>query len=334
MSGNPEQLNDANREFELINPSYAKDLTDRLTKGFQIHTVTPGLKFIGPTAYTPPGGGIIQNGPSLAAEMMTGGNIGNGSGDSTPIFFNVIGNPPSSGVPNPGAEPPVGPEERLRYSCLGGLCLQDPNGVYYGIDECLEAGCTAGGSSGGGGGGTSGGDGSGGGGSGGGGDSTSALFPCVDRAFHCTFAAMITGLTDDCPIGGLNPSPTCAVSGALGGVLTSRTYWKYKWVEVELQADKETWCTPLLTGNPGRSGGTDPDTEAYNIYEQNVDDGGNSVIPAGSIVTRKRIPNFWVVTMHVDQLGRAWFDKDNPIEVTCETALELVLDGGTYDGAS
>jgi hypothetical protein len=145
---------------------------------------------------------------------------------------------------------------------------------------------------------------------------------------------MITGLTADCPVGGLSLNPTCSLNGTTGTVLPNRTYWKYKWVEVEQQSDRETWCIPLATGNPGRSGGLEVDTEAYNAYEQNTNNDGDSSPPAGSIITRKRIPNYWVVTMHMDQLGRAWFDKENPVEVTCETTLELVLDGGTYDGAS
>lgn len=196
MSGNPEQLNDANREFEQIEPSFSQSFANRLNLGFQIRTVTEGLKFIGSTAYTPPGSGIIQNGPSLAAELMTGGNLGNGSGDATPIFFNVIGNPPQSGVPNPGAEPPIGPEERLRYSCLSGKCLQDPNGVYYGIDECMADGCIAD--------------------SGGGSGNTSQGCDCGYGPLHTTFKARIISIT-------------CAAGGLVTG---GKTYWTYSWTEV------------------------------------------------------------------------------------------------------
>lgn len=332
MSGNPEQLNDANREFEQISPTFSESFVKRFTEGFQVRTISPGIDFVGSTAYSSPGDPANQLGPSPISNFFSSG--ANGLGDPGSMIINLLNNLPNPTVPNPGTEPPVGPEERLRYSCLSGLCMQDPNGVYYGIDECLEAGCSAGGSSGGGGGGTSGGDGSGGGGSGGGGAGTSAVFPCVDRAFHCTFAAMIIGITNDCPVAGIHPSPTCPLSGTIGSSIPTRTYWKYKWIEVEQQADRETWCIPLVTNNPGRSGGTEVGTEAYNAYEQNVDDDGGSSPPASSTVTRKRIPNNWVVTMHVDQLGRAWFNEQNPVTVTCDTNFELILDGGSFDGAS
>ncbi len=139
MSGNPEQLNDANREFELILPSFAGPVTQRFIEGFQVRTVVPGMRMIGATAYSSPGDASAQTGPSPATNTFLMGP--NGLGDPGAMIFNLISNPPTPTVPNPGTEPPVGPEERLRYSCVSGKCLQDPNGQYYGIDECLADSC-------------------------------------------------------------------------------------------------------------------------------------------------------------------------------------------------
>ena len=145
---NDEQLNDANREFELIRPTYADSLSGRLQDGFQIRTLIPGLEFIGPTAYSPPGSAPGQNGPSLVSNQFISGM--SGLGDPGSILMMMLNNPVNPSVPNPGTEPPVGPEERLRYSCLSGKCIQDPNGIYYGIDECLadQCGISGGGDSG------------------------------------------------------------------------------------------------------------------------------------------------------------------------------------------
>lgn len=327
-----ELLNDANREFEQIVPSLASSVVTRFNTGFQARTITPGLKFIGPTAYS--SGGPLQNGPSFISDLVTGGAPGGGV---APIYLN-FSNPFNPTVPNPGTEPPIGPEESLRYSCLNDLCLQDPNGIHYGIDECLQSGCSAGGSSGGGGGGSSGDDGSGGGGSGGGGDgndTVSTVLHCIDRAFHCTFAAMITGLMTGFSGGGASTTSTCTLNGTSGVANPNRTYWKYKWTEVERLDTAGTWCTPLASNLPIRTGGDGTDgAEAYNIYEQNVDNDGGATIPAGSTVTRKRIPNYLVVTMHMDQFGRAWFSEPNPFSVACDPNLELILDGGIFEGAS
>jgi hypothetical protein len=117
----------------------------------------------------------------------------NGLGDPGSVqlaLFNNILNPL---VPNPGSEPAVGPEERLRYSCVAGTCLQDPNGVYYGIDECQADGCGAD---------------SGGGGPGKGCD-------CGYGLTHTVFKATIT-----------------AADGPYTDVGTGRNWWLYSFTEV------------------------------------------------------------------------------------------------------
>lgn len=138
MSGDQEQLDEANREFELLRSRYSDPFARRIQKSFQVTTVTPGLPFVGPTAYSAPGSVPNQTGPTSASNMF---NMGNSGGNS--IFLAVMNNLPPSGVSNPGSTPPVGPEEKLRYSCLSGLCIQNPNGAYLGIEACQEAQCVA-----------------------------------------------------------------------------------------------------------------------------------------------------------------------------------------------
>lgn len=142
MSAKDNQLNDANREFEQIAPTQSDALTQRVTDSFQIRNITPGITFVGTTAYTSPGS-MPQLGPSPITNVFVGGS--SGQGDPGTVIYNIVNNPPNPTVPNPGTEPPIGPEERIRYSCLSGRCIQDPNGNFLGIDECLQGGCGAGG---------------------------------------------------------------------------------------------------------------------------------------------------------------------------------------------
>ena len=237
--------------------------------------------------------------------------------------FNLIsvGGPTIAGPAHPGSEPPVGPEEALRYSCVDTLCLQDPNGLYYGLDECLAAGCSLSG--------------------GGGGDTDPpdppeppdppVILQCYDRAVHCTFAAMILDVTSDSP---LNPSPNCTLNGSSGTSLPNRTYWKYEWAEVEaIGAERETWCTPLTSGNTPRLGDELTDTWAINVFEMGVDDAGGDVAPGAATVNRLQIPQYSIVTLHIGPNGRASFCEKNPIEVVCDSgALTLTLDGGEFNG--
>lgn len=194
MSDTNEQLDSANREFELIRPTMSESFVRRLTDGFQVRTVAPPLNFIGPTAYSSPGSVPNQVGPTPMTNVFLGGMTG--VGDPGSVFLGIINNPPNPTVPNPGTEPPVGPEERLRYSCLSGKCIQDPNGAYYGLDECLAAGCTAD--------------------SGGGTDNTSQGCNCGYGPLHTVFKARINGIT--CAAGGL--------------VTSGKHYWTYSWTEV------------------------------------------------------------------------------------------------------
>lgn len=186
---NDGQLNDANREFEQIAPSQSDALTQRVTDSFQIRTITPGLSFIGTTAYTSPGS-PPQLGPSPITNVFVGGS--GGQGDPGTVIYNIVNNPPNPTVPNPGTEPPIGPEERIRYSCLSGLCIQDPNGAFLGIDECLQSGCGTGG--------------------GGGGGGTGC--DCGFGPSHTVFKAQITGFS----------------AGPL--TTSGRTYWEYTWTEI------------------------------------------------------------------------------------------------------
>lgn len=317
---NESELDLANREFEQISPGYTPSMSDRLRQAFQVYTITPGLPNIGQRAFTAPGDAPYQTGPSVAATAISPGSSTGGEG-GLPGSINLItvGGPPISGPVHPGSEPPVGPEESLRYACVDGVCLQDPNGLYYGLDECLADEC---GLSGGGGG-----DGD---------DSDPSIvdppgpIQCYDRAVHCTFAAMILGVTDDSP---LHPSPTCDLEGTTGSSRLNRQYWKYEWIEVEaLDTERETWCTPLASGFTPRSGDEASGTWAINIYEHGVEDSGGSIAVASTTITRLPIPTFSLVTMHIDQFGQAWFCQPNPLQIECETELTLTLDGGEFNG--
>ena len=320
---NESELDLANREFEQIAPGFTDTMSERFRTAFQIVTIAPGLPNIGQRAYTAPGSAPYQTGPSIAATALSPGSAPGGEGGSSTTTFNLIsvGGPTIAGPAHPGSEPPVGPEEALRYSCVDTLCLQDPNGLYYGLDECLAAGCSLSG--------------------GGGGDTDPpdppeppdppVILQCYDRAVHCTFAAMILDVTSDSP---LNPSPNCTLNGSSGTSLPNRTYWKYEWAEVEaIGAERETWCTPLTSGNTARLGDETTETWAINVFEMGVDDAGGDVAPGAATVNRLQIPQYSIVTMHIDPNGRAWFCEKNPIEVVCDSgALTLTLDGGEFNG--
>lgn len=261
MSNNPEQLDTANREFEQIGPSVSTVLSQRLTQGFQIATISPGLKFLGPTNYSAPGSVPNQTGPSLAANFFSGG--GDGFGDSSPMFFNVINNPPLSGTANPESVPATGPEEKIRYSCVDGRCLQDPNGDYLGLEECLAAPCISSG--------------------GGPGDD-----PC-DCGYGPSltiFKARITGIT--------NTEPGSSSGG--------KTYWTYSFTEVTAGTPR----TNVTLGSPAR-----------NEHELTMPNNGGNSVPAGTTITRKRIPNDAVVPLFLDEDGIPWFHFINPLGITC-----------------
>jgi hypothetical protein len=172
-------------------------MSDRTRRAFQTVTVSPALSFPPFAAPSSPGSMPGQGGPSALISLP---GSGGGLGDMPPSIFTFVQSVPVPTAPtaHPDSVPPIGPEERIRYSCVSGKCLQDPNGIYLGIDECLSSGC---GSS------TGGGGGGGGGGSGGNG---------------C-----------DC---GCGPSQTvlkATVTGASGPFTSgARTYWQYGWSEV------------------------------------------------------------------------------------------------------
>jgi hypothetical protein len=210
---NDELLNTANREFEQILPVFSQAFTQRMTSGFQIVTLAPGLKFVDPTSYSAPGSAPNQTGPSLPAQFFMPG--GNGFGDTSFAFFNVVGNPATTAISptaNPGSVPPVGPEEKLRYSCISGRCLQDPNGLFLGIDECLADGCGA---------------------SSGGGLDGSGGCDCGFGPSHTVFKARITGIT-------------CLEAG-LTSVECAGTFWTYAWVEILVASSSQTARSSTLS---------------------------------------------------------------------------------------
>ena len=202
---NDELLNTANREFEQILPTFSGSFTNRINLGFQVVTVVPPLKFFDVMPYSAPGTVPELTGPSLASSFF--GPTSDGSGGFSTPFFTVLSNPAASavsGTANPESVPPVGPEERIRYSCVSGKCLQDPNGLYFGIDECLADTCGA----------TSGG-GTGGSGSG---------CDCGYGPSQTMFKAQIT-----------------SVSGPLTSPLPgSPTYYQYGWTEITARTNPRT----------------------------------------------------------------------------------------------
>jgi hypothetical protein len=190
------QLELANREFEQILPTKTVSFEKRLREMFQVVTLAPGLPQIGQRAYTSPGGMPYQTGPSPFSDAVFPGGTGPNGGEGYPVI-NLIGGPVFYGPSHPDSEPPIGPEERIRYSCVSGKCLQDPNGIYYGIDECLADGCGVS---------------SGGGGGGGGKGCDCGCGPSLT-----VFKAQVTGYTGPA-LGSTTP----------GG----RHYWTYTWTEL------------------------------------------------------------------------------------------------------
>ena len=173
--------------------SLSRAMNGRLEQGFQRVTVSPRLAFPTQLPTTSPGSLPEQTGPSSLISM---GDNGAGIGQGAPNIFNLLQLIPGPSAPtaHPDSVPPIGPEERIRYSCLSGKCIQDPNGIYLGIDECLQDGC---------------GSLSPGGGSGQGCD-------CGCGPSQTVLKVEVTGITS--PGGGLSS----------GG----RTYWTYSWVEI------------------------------------------------------------------------------------------------------
>ena len=89
-------------------------------------------------------------------------------------------------------------------------------------------------------------------------------------------------------------------------------FWKYEWSEVSWNPSSSTWTSP-----------TGPRTsvafsDAINIYETTTPNNGDNVpAVAGTVVTRLRIPAGRVVRLTVEPSGVVWFDRQNPIQVTC-----------------
>lgn len=190
-----QQLDLASGEFEDILARMSQTIDVRLRQGFQITTVQEGIRFRGAMPYFAPGSFPNQTGPSAATAGMEPFMLG--MGDSAPMTFNLMemmgAAPPSSPTANPGSVPPTGPEETLRYSCTDGKCLQDPNGQYYGIEECQESGCSIGP------------------GTDPDGDGGTIIIPSGQA--YVTFKAQITGAAGPYTAG-------------------SKTYWSYSWLEV------------------------------------------------------------------------------------------------------
>mgnify|MGYP001809846178 CR=1 FL=1 len=257
-----EALNQAMRDLD-VSPSSSGGIVTRLDGAFQRVTVAPGLKFN--DAYPSFSGGDMpgQTGPS--ALVQGPGGSGAFTGDFAPTIFNWIGGmaTPSAPTAHPDSVPPIGPEERLRYSCVSGKCLQDPNGIYLGLDECLASGC-----------------GSGGGGGGGGGNGCD----CGCGPSQTVLKAEITGISST--RGGLT----------IGG----KTYWTYSWAEIGGTRTSATFG------------------DALNEYELSMANNGGNVVPVGAILGRLRIPTGAIVELILDQDCVPWFERENPLQVTCE----------------
>ena len=143
---NDTPLDQASREFDLINPTYSDLFSGRLRSSFQIVTLKEGLTFSGSMPQAAMGSVPFQTGPSYFTEaFFPGGITMGGMGDTGPFTLNMLNfvsnYPGQSPTANPESVPPIGPEERLYYSCVSGKCLQDPNGIYRGLDECLSDEC-------------------------------------------------------------------------------------------------------------------------------------------------------------------------------------------------
>lgn len=137
-------------ESEVPPPLVAGGMSDRTRRAFQTVTISPPLSFPPFAAPSSPGSMPEQGGPSALISLP---GSGGGLGDMPPSIFTFVQSVPVPTAPtaHPDSVPPIGPEERIRYSCVSGKCLQDPNGIYLGIDECLASGCgspTGGGGSG------------------------------------------------------------------------------------------------------------------------------------------------------------------------------------------
>ena len=65
-----EEMDEAGREFELLNGSVSDALKQRTTDGFMVRTITPGLSFMGSAPYTAPGTVPSQTGPTPATNMF------------------------------------------------------------------------------------------------------------------------------------------------------------------------------------------------------------------------------------------------------------------------
>jgi len=102
-----------------------------------------------------------------------------------------------------------------------------------------------------------------------------------------------------------------AVSGPFVGP-GGGNYWRYEWSEVAWNPSTSTWSTP--TGPRTSTAFSD----AINIYETTTPNNGDNV-PAvvGTVITRLRVPIGRVVELTVDSSGFVWFDRQNPVQVTC-----------------
>lgn len=247
-------------ESEVPPPLVAGGMSDRTRRAFQTVTVSPALSFPPFAAPSSPGSMPGQGGPSALISLP---GSGGGLGDMPPSIFTFVQSVPVPTAPtaHPDSVPPIGPEERIRYSCVSGKCLQDPNGIYLGIDECLASGCGSGTSGGGGG-----------------------------------------GNGCDC---GCGPSQTvfkADITGSNGPfVFSGRNYWVYTWTEVT----SGTARTSVQFGT------------AVNEYELSTDNDGDNDVPATALLQRKPIPTGSRVQMTLDFGCVPWFERENPLIVSC-----------------
>ena len=213
---NEDLFNIAGREFDQIVPGFSAPYMGRISQGFQINTISSGLRFVDSVPYTASGDVPGQVGPSAVSSFMGFGSDGSGTGAGPINFFNIVNNPPTSGTANPESVPAIGPEERIRYSCVDGTCLQDPNGIYLRIDECLAGGCLPGG------------------GGGGGGGECEDCCECNHGTTHTIFKAKILNVISE--------------TGLTGGTCVGK-YWEYTWIELLAPSSTATARSYALSGD-------------------------------------------------------------------------------------
>lgn len=95
-----------------------------------------------------------------------------------------------------------------------------------------------------------------------------------------------------------------------GLTYSGRKYWEYQWSEV-------AW-TGAAISSPTGPRSSSSFTNALNIYELGMaNDGANTTSASGATTSRLRIPNNAMIRVFVESDGFVWFDRANPLGVSC-----------------